>query len=103
MVLDPAARLTAKKALQHPWVQVILVTYLHIDERIVEIPWEENIIYTLCKTSFMVALQGQGARREDLCNARDKLKLFNARRKMKGGMLGVMAATDWGSKATKMT
>ena len=56
MVLDPAARLTAKKALQHPWVQVILVTYLHIDERIVEIPWEENIIYTLCKTSFMVAL-----------------------------------------------
>lgn len=35
--------------------------------------------------------QGDNAKREDMEKAREKLKEFNAKRKLKGGMIGVMA------------
>lgn len=40
---------------------------------------------------FIDTFQGHNAKREDMEKAREKLKEFNARRKLKGGMIGVMA------------
>jgi len=59
IVLDPRKRLTARQALEHPWVQ------------------------------------GKGAKRDKMDqDFFDNLKVFNARRKFKGGMIAVQAVTS---------
>ncbi|XP_046862647.1 calcium/calmodulin-dependent protein kinase type IV-like [Xenia sp. Carnegie-2017] len=58
IVLDPRKRMTAKQALQHPWVQ------------------------------------GKGAKLDHMQKTQDKLREFNARRKLKAGMYGVMLVQD---------
>ncbi|XP_065059579.1 calcium/calmodulin-dependent protein kinase type IV-like [Rhopilema esculentum] len=58
IVKDPKKRLTAKQALQHPWVQ------------------------------------GKGANFKHMEQTHEKLKEFNAKRKLKAGMLGVLAVNE---------
>lgn len=58
IVKDPKKRLTAKQALQHPWVQ------------------------------------GKGANFKHMGQTHEKLKEFNAKRKLKAGMLGVLAVNE---------
>ena len=67
IVLDPTKRLTAKQALQHPWVQ------------------------------------GKGAKLDHMDKTQEKLKEFNARRKLKAGMYGVMAVQDMTVRAGRRT
>ncbi|EDO29114.1 predicted protein, partial [Nematostella vectensis] len=59
----------------------------------------KNSIQILYVNSIQILEQysdtGENARREDMERTRKKLKEFNAKRKLKGGMLGVMAAENF--------